>query len=982
MLQQNNPSPTLDDLVDRFEDAWSEYHPPDYPNVSDYFPSPTSDAFEQIVLELLRVDMERRWTTQRRKSLDQYRAEYPHLAQNATWLSALGFEEFRLRSEHHESPRTENYAHKYGIDTTQWPKTGEEETKALRTSRDSTMDILADESDRLVASLAEYPEIGDTFGDFTIQEFLGEGKFSRVYLARQRDLAERHVVLKIAPELWHESDKLARLQHTHIVPIYSVHRQDALDAICMPYFGRETLEQQFSKSDATSRSSRTGAANRWVLKNELDCCLFVAKLADALHHAHQRGIVHRDLKPANVLIGDDGEPYLLDFNLSQSLVVGGPTSLMVGGTLPYMAPEHLEAVLTRAPLDQRCDVYALGVTLFRMATGKLPFPQYEGNFVDAVTRMIHSRRNTTNWRQVLAQHATPDLVSIVDKCLQPDLPQRYGTAEALAEDLRRHACNLPLRHARNRSIPQRGQKWWRRNRHFVSLSSVALAAALLLSVSIGIAIWRGRQNQTLAAQATAAEFHGTFNQLRLPLLDPSSQAPTLQREAIDKIVEAMRPFGVIQEANGKPRANLQLLSKSQRDQTLSELGELLFLMAHVRPHVDGLDAPQRSRFAEAAALCWGLPSLPSLEAANDTTWKPDVLPPAQALRCQIVQHVEKGNYQVALESVEKAIAGDPNNAMLWLWLGALQHTLDEWSMAELSLTRCIALAPDSPMGYLYRGRARLPQNRFREAAEDFSQLIKLRPRIPEAYFNRALALQGLGDYDLAMEDCEHAMKLGFNGSRAHLLRAELHSSLGNRRAAEQDRQRGIAEVPDDEAGWFLRAMAQLDQQETDAAIHDLEQALALNPRSKVALQNMAHIYAEVLGQNQEAVTWISRLQEAFPKYATAPASKAVLLARLGRQEEAQQNIENALQLSRSAEVYYLVASAYAQMAAQSPELATQAVDAVRACLNLDQGWFEQLIYDKDFAPIKTDANLNKILAACNVMLHGASANQAPNKPGN
>jgi serine/threonine protein kinase len=135
--------------------------------------------------------------------------------------------------------------------------------------------------------------------------------------------------------------------------IISVHRSDNIQAICMPYFGRTTLAealQDDSQDDGrwclTRRLAgcwkRVDAAWR---SDETECCRIAAKIAAGLAHAHQRGIIHRDLKPANKLLADNGDPMIVDFNLSDDVVVGGRLSLMVGGTLPYMAPEHLEAVL-------------------------------------------------------------------------------------------------------------------------------------------------------------------------------------------------------------------------------------------------------------------------------------------------------------------------------------------------------------------------------------------------------------------------------------------------------------------------------------------------------------------------------------------------------------------------------------------------------------------------------------------------------------
>ena len=119
----------------------------------------------------------------------------------------------------------------------------------------------------------------------------------------------------------------------------------------------------------------------------------VARLADGLAHAHERGILHRDLKPANILLGDDGEPLLLDFNLAADTKLRSHASAaLVGGTLPYMAPEHLEALKDgrRIP-DARSDLYSLGVILFELLTGRHPFPIHTGPVREVLPRMIAER---------------------------------------------------------------------------------------------------------------------------------------------------------------------------------------------------------------------------------------------------------------------------------------------------------------------------------------------------------------------------------------------------------------------------------------------------------------------------------------------------------------------------------------------------------------------------------------------------------------
>src|SRR5262249_42005114 len=118
-----------------------------------------------------------------------------------------------------------------------------------------------------------------------------------------------------------------------------------------------------------------------------------APVADGRAHAHERGILHRALKPANILVGDDGEPLLLDFNLAADTKLRGHASAaLVGGTLPYMAPEHLEAFRTGGRgLDARSDLYSLGVILCELLTGRHPFPIQSGPVREVLSRMIADR---------------------------------------------------------------------------------------------------------------------------------------------------------------------------------------------------------------------------------------------------------------------------------------------------------------------------------------------------------------------------------------------------------------------------------------------------------------------------------------------------------------------------------------------------------------------------------------------------------------
>lgn len=301
-------------------------------------------------------------------------------------------------------------------------------------------------------------------GRFELVERLGVGGFGTVWKARDKEL-DRTVAIKIPRQagmsaedqekFFREARAAAQLRHPGIVSVHEVGRDGESIYIVSDFVRGVTLGDWLSGQPVTSRET-------------VELC---AKVADALHHAHQQGVVHRDLKPANIMIDGDGQPHLMDFGLARR-EAGEVTVTMDGqviGTPAYMSPEQAEGEGHSA--DRRSDVYSLGVILFQLLTGELPF---RGNARMLVHQMIHEPPPSP---RKFNSSVPKDLETITLKCLEKAPGRRYPTASELNEELRRFLRGEPIR-ARPIGRVQRAWRWAKRRPAAAALLAVLAAVAV------------------------------------------------------------------------------------------------------------------------------------------------------------------------------------------------------------------------------------------------------------------------------------------------------------------------------------------------------------------------------------------------------------------------------------------------------------------------------------------------------------------------
>ena len=760
-----------------------------------------------------------------------------------------------------------------------------------------------------------FPQSGDGIAGFRLLSELGRGAFGRVFLAEESLLGNRLVALKITRAEGDEPRILARLQHTHIVPIHSVHDdpKTGLRVMCMPYFGGANLAQVLEVASATCRSqgdhrsllkaldlvgmpppseaigadkprrrssvkssnpgeadaplantlidprprsaefarqeeaghgdapySRSGQAasdpvqsSRRSLLGQLPgwtrsiavgrswsgskssatsdrdpvqparrflreanfvraAAWIIARLAEGLEHAHSHGLMHRDLKPSNILIAADGTPMLLDFNLAADSTIKADEAdrVRMGGTLPYMSPEHLDAFHpqgTTPPegVDERSDIYALGLILFEMIAGNRPFAEPEPNrpILTTIRLMIDERRAGAPSLRSIDPSVPADLDAVIRKCLDPDPDRRHARAGDLAEDIRRFLDDQPLKYTSEPSFRGRLAKWARRNPRATGASTVG-AVGLVLVVLLGGVAWSVTHHMTyISARLKLKGFEARFPECQFLLNTVGGPAESLGR-GITLAEETLTQAGVTLDPEHDRFSDgwLIILPAEEQKEARDDLAELILLVARARTYLaDRTHSQVGQRRAIDKAVAW----LDRAEMIDPT--------PTVSLFDDRASYLARaGQTKRAAADRERSAKLPPTSGRDFYLLGTALLARGQADRAEVALNKAISLTPQGFWPWFALGLCHFDQKRFTESAGDFAVCTVLSPRFAWPWMNRGLALARASRLTEARAAYDRALQEDNSMADALANRALVALELGDAAAAVSDLERAYA----------------------------------------------------------------------------------------------------------------------------------------------------------------------------------------------
>ncbi|HEX7185776.1 MAG TPA: tetratricopeptide repeat protein [Thermoanaerobaculia bacterium] len=757
-------------------------------------------------------------------------------------------------------------------------------------------------------------EPGDRLaGRYRIQERIGKGGMGVVYRALDMQLG-LCVALKVLrsdfsgdgqlKERFRRELILARqVTHRNAVRIHDIGQDGDLLFLTMDYVAGQSLRALLRKEGPLS-AERAAAILR--------------QLALALEVAHEEGVVHRDLKPANVLIDTTERAYVTDFGVARSLNSPGVTRAgTVIGTLDYLSPEQAGG----EEVDARSDLYALGILLFEMLTGELPFAGSS-----AAETLAQRLTGATRDLQALRRDVPPRLAAIARRLLERDPARRFQSARELID-----------------ALDGNGRKAFRLPVHRLA---AAVAASALLAAGWLLAPWDHTAASTPPSASTAT---GPRHAVAvLPLLDETGRpdlawisggvaemlATALGESPELRVVSSARVFQTIRDMDlpdgplgpGDLRRLAEILGADRliTGKVRSAGGRLRVDLSLVSSDLAGLPASALHSEGASAAEIFAVSESLGRTLRERLNVEPAEIPPASsspaALRAysQGIARLARHDDLAAVPALEQAVAADPKLTSAWVSLARARAALGRHEEAQEAARRAVAtLGPRSGRA-AYEAQALEAQLRgdSRKAREILSSLVKSYPHDVEARVELAEVCREQGDLDTATATLKRVVEIDPDHPRAWLLLAKSAIRAGDSRRAVNEylvhalvvqnrlgSETGQAEVLN------AQGVAHHELGELGQAVESYEKAAGIRQRigdergHAATLRNLAAVHT-VRGEQEKAEERLAEAMEILRRLGDPEGladlynDLGLLAEERGRYQEAIEHYRQSLQLRR------------------------------------------------------------------------------------
>jgi serine/threonine protein kinase/Tfp pilus assembly protein PilF len=694
---------------------------------------------------------------------------------------------------------------------------------------------------------------GSTFaGRYQIIEELGRGGMGKVYKALDTEIREKIALKLIKPEIAVDKKTIERFQnelkfarkisHRNVCRMYDLNKDAGAYYITMEFVSGEDLKRFIRRS------------GRLTISKGID---IAKQICEGLDEAHRLGVVHRDLKPGNIMIDDDGNARIMDFGIARSVEGKGITGAGVMiGTPEYMSPEQVEG----KDIDRRSDIYSLGVILYEILTGRLPF---EGE--TALNVAVKQKTETPKDPREYNDQISEDLSLVIIKCLSKEKEKRYQSASELRSELTNIEEGLPTT---EKAMPERKPLTSREITVTLGIKKLLVPALIFVGVVvITLIMWKLlSKNRTVPVPTDKPSlavmyFENNTGDDNLEhyrkaisdlLITDLSQSKHLKVLSGSKLFNILRELNLLEEksyssndlervaarggvknillgsytkAGDTFRINMNLQDASTSELVASERvegkgEESIFSM------VDDLTHKIKANFSLS-------PEQISTDIDKDVRQITTSSPEAYKYYIEGSGHFDDGDFAKAIESYKKAIGVDPEFATAYRSMAMAYYNTGLFAEGRKYVQKAFEYSDRISDRERYRNEAeyyRLAERTSDKAIEAYLKLLELYPDDNAGRNNLGILYDELEQWDNAIEQLELAIyKYKDDGFQPYMNLAEVYMAKGLYEKAKEILELYLDEISDNAFIRFCLSRVYLLERDYANARNELNRSIDLNP---------------------------------------------------------------------------------------------------------------------------------------------------------